>query len=607
VSYGVFGKSSSESLPARRALYCVVALHALLLLLMLPDYMADNDLGYHISIGRQYGEQGHYFWDHLNWAPTGRPNLQGPLLHYGIGLLGRLLGGEGDDYVLAFSLLAVLQWAVAVFTAVFFARRYGGDVAALIAAALFTGSVWSAAPFFVGVPSGWIFILTPWAIHHFLRDRYVVSAILTSAVVGVHLGGAAVAPLGVLLAAAFTRRWRGLVVTGLLTVILTTPYTFHVLRHMDWYTGRRGHVAGSFATLTYLLAVPGFIWLLRRPKANLFLLLWAVAPIAWAFQDNLRFMLQSTVAASAIAGIFVASMLFRLGNRSGGGAVLAGLVLTAQIFPLSIPALPVELAWAAGRGFPRELDWREARALADVLTKAGVRDRIVHSYYDSLSAAMAVYAPLRQEFGHWGEVRPPVNPAREISAGERVYVLPIPPDDPVLERFSRSGWVTAHGGGKRTSLVTLPRPAPLEESVPVVVEVIVSEANRLADEAVNNRMPPPTDLFSRDRLIARARIMDAQRARAGRIQTAVLIYAYALEERHPEIARDVRAGVRAWGSVANFIGDETAIDYVGDARFERFRENLRLWAAAVADISSLILPTPEVGPITDQLFDDFFG
>lgn len=154
---------------ARRALVLILAIHGVLLLAMLRDYFADNDLGFHISLARQYAEHGVYWWDSLNWAPTGRPNLQGPALHYAIALVGRVLGGDGWAYVHAFSILAVAQWAAAVFTAVFFARRFGGDVAALIAAALLTGNISSSAPFFVGVPSGWIFILSAWAIYEAAR------------------------------------------------------------------------------------------------------------------------------------------------------------------------------------------------------------------------------------------------------------------------------------------------------------------------------------------------------------------------------------------------------------------------------------------------------
>ncbi len=245
----------------------LVALHLSLLLAALPDYIADNDLGFHISLGRQYGEHGIYLWDHLNWAPTGRPNLQGPLLHFSIGILGRALGGQGDDYVLAFSLLALLQWMVAVFTTFWFARKYGGDWAGLFAVALLTGSIWSAGPFFVGVPSGWIFILTPWAIHFFLQKRYALATVFTVLVMYVHLGGSPVAPLGVFLAAVWARDWKGLLKVGTASAVLALPYLIHFALHLSWYNGVRGQVAGDIAVLTYLLALPSLVYLLFQPAA----------------------------------------------------------------------------------------------------------------------------------------------------------------------------------------------------------------------------------------------------------------------------------------------------------------------------------------------------
>ena len=601
------GLVTTRSSRALWALAAVAGLHFALLMISLPDYFADNDLGYHISLARQYALHGTYFWDHLNWAPTGRPNLQGPLLHFSIGMLGRLLGGGGDQYVLAYSLQAVLQWAAAVFTTIFFARRFGGDWAALFAGALLAGSIWSAAPFFVGVPSGWIFIGTAWAIHFFLAGRYGLSALFTTLVVYVHLGGASTAPLGVLLAAVITRRWRGLIIVGCVTALATAPYTLHFLRHLEWYTGRRGHVAGSVALLTYVLAVPGMIWLMRRPRQNAFLLLWAVAPVAWLFQDPLRFLLQSTVAASAVAGVVVAWLLERWQGRAALHARLAaGLVLLATLFPLSIPSLPVEFAWATGRGFPRELDWREVRALASVFARYKLNDRIVTSYYDSLSAAMAIYTDLRQEYGHWGEVRPARNPAEEIPVGERVFLIPVSPRDPKMEQLEEAGLLRCYGGSQFTSIVMLEPARPPEEVSPTVANILHEEATWLAAKAVNNTLPPVADLFSKTAIAARRRRMAAQKAHAGLIQLAYLIYAHSQQKAKPELASAVRRGARGWGGIANFIGDETAIDYLSQERFERFRENLAAFAQHAQVLHSQTVPSTELDAISNKLFDEFF-
>jgi hypothetical protein len=77
-------------------------------------------------------------------------------------------------------MLAAVQWAAAMATAAFFALLLGGEWAMLFAAALLSGAGFAATSFAVGIPSGWLFILIPWAIHFFLR-RYVHIAGLVTA------------------------------------------------------------------------------------------------------------------------------------------------------------------------------------------------------------------------------------------------------------------------------------------------------------------------------------------------------------------------------------------------------------------------------------------
>ncbi len=58
--------------------------------------------------------------------------------------------------------------------------------------------------------------------------------------------------------------------------------------------------------------------------------------------------------------------------------------------------------------------------------------------------------------------------------------------------------------------------------------------------------------------------------------------------------------------MAKFIGDETALDYVDEARFARFLENLAEWAREVQTLRESELPTPELDEATNRLFDEFF-
>jgi hypothetical protein len=349
------------------------------------------------------------------------------------------------------------------------------------------------------------------------------------------------------------------------------------------------------------------VWLLTRPRRSLFLLVWAAAPLAWLFQDALRFFLQSAVAAAAIGAVFVAWLVGSYAGRRLRVVVAIGLVALASLYPFSLPSAPIELAWATGRGFPRELDWREAEALAEVVSEAGLEDQIFFTYYNSLCGGMSVFTPVSQQGGHWGEVRPAVDPAADISAADKVYILPMPPDDGLLLQLEAEGLIQLYGGGNESSIVTLQDARALEEMAPFAAHIIYDEAMWLVENAVPNTFPDPVELFSSQEAIpARRRVMAVQKTHAGRIQLAVLLYAVAAEADYPDVAAGLRRSAHGWGAVANFIGDETAIDYIDEARFGRFLENLSRFAEAVLILRSQTLPSPELDEASDRLFDEFF-
>jgi len=221
---------------------------------------------------------------------------------------------------------------------------------------------------------------------------------------------------------------------------------------------------------------------------------------------------------------------------------------------------------------------------------------------------MSVFTPVSQERGHWGEVRPLEDPAAGIPASEKVYLLSVPPGDELLDRLEGEGLIRVHGGGVETSVVTLEDEPSLASVAPMLAEILRTEALWLADNAVPNTFPDVMTLFvSEDALPNRRRVMTEQKAHAGRAQIAVLIYAAAVESTDADIAAGVRASARGWGSVANFIGDETAIDYIDEIRFQRFQANLRDFAEAVRTLGTSVLPSPELDQATDRMFDDFFG
>jgi hypothetical protein len=592
---------------AYAATWLVLALHMAFLLASFSDYRVSIDSGYHVSLARHYAENGFQtWWDPINYGPGGRPNLQGPLQHIVAGALGRLLGGRGDDYVTANTLLALLQWGAAMATLVFFARKYGGDYAGLFGAALLSGSLASIS-FAVGIPSGWIFIAAPWAIYFFLEERLALSTLCAVAGIYCHLGGYITAPAGILIAALMTRRFRALIIVGAATFVLALPYTIHFFRYRAWYRGEHGHVAVLIAPLGLLVALAGLLMLLRKPRENAFLLAWIFAPIAWLFQDYTRFLTQSMLAGAVIGGIFLSRILTTLASRRWRAALATVTVMIATVFPLGVPALAAEVRQAAGLDYPRSLDWRESKALADILIRDGLTGRLVYCYNHSFAPSLAVFAPIRVEKGHWVEVQPKIDPANDVAAEAKVYVMPLAPDNPMVRDFVTRGWVQVHGGTAESSIVTLAVRPALASAAAVVATNGASDGAWLSEHAANNTMDPvPEVLFSKAGIAARRARLREQRFHAGQIELAILLYAYAAEPISPKLARGERMEVRGWASLATFLSDESALDFVSADRHARLKTHLRQWSDAVRSLRVNPYPDLTLDRVTDLLFDDYF-
>ena len=212
--------------------------------------------------------------------------------------------------------------------------------------------------------------------------------------------------------------------------------------------------------------------------------------------------------------------------------------------------------------------------------------------------------------GHWVEVQPRHDPGDDLSAGAQTYVVPLATDDPVLLSMSRAGLVQIYGGTSDSAVIDLLKPADRKTIAPVVSQILADNADWLADHAINNQMPPRAELaklWSKEgRDAYRARI-DRQRFRAGRMEVACLVYAYAIENESPKIAYRARGDARGFGEMAGFISDGTAVGFMSDARFELFKRNMHALAAAVRADGPASLDAPAVGLAASKLFDDFFG
>src|SRR5262245_19787339 len=405
----------------RACTVAIVGLHVVLLVAALPDWMVSVDSAFHVALARQFAEHGTFWWDAIHYGPAHRPNLQGPALHLAIGLLGRVLGGTGDDYVRANALLGLAQWLAAMATVVFFARRLGGDRAALLAVAALAGGAFVSGSYRVGIPSGWMFILTPWAIHFFLVGRLALAVTATALACYMHLGGFVTAPLGVAVAALLTRRLRDLAIVAAGVVLLTAPYWIHVLRSLPWYVGRKGDTAWLVDPLVDLFWLVGIVAVLRAPRQHVFLVAWAAAPLPWLVQDPSRFLLQSPLVGAVLGGVAIGRWLDGWRRPWARAAVTATIVLVATVFPFGPPALGGEVLWLRAH-YPRMLDWAEMRSDAEALRNDD-DGGLVLGYASYVASAIAVWDDIEAEKGHWIEVRPAVDPADDIGVAEKRYIL----------------------------------------------------------------------------------------------------------------------------------------------------------------------------------------
>ena len=583
--------------PLLIATCALLLLHGGLLAASIPNYRVTIDSAYHVSMARDYGEHWLVPWDYINFGPRGRPNLQGPLLHAAIGGLGRLLGGDGNDYIVANAILAVIQWAAAMATVAFFSFSLGGELAMLIAVALLSGAGFAGASFAIGIPSGWLFVFTPWAIWFFLEGRIAAAAVLTVLAIYSHIGGYLTAPLGIAIAALLTRHWKQLLRCGLLAAALTLPYTIHIIRYVGWFSGVKSHSALLFDPMLDVLAIVAAVSLCRNPREHPFMIAWLIAPIAWVFQDTGRFLLQWPLGGSVAAGWLVAKQLrlVELPRRLTYALCIAAL---ATLLPFGLPSLAGEVAWLAGNQYPLAVDWQRTQVTARSIQRAGLTSTLIADYSPTLCPGLAVYADLGCEKGDWIEVQPTRDPADNISAANKTYVIPLPATDPMLVSLSSLGRLIVHTGSvpSESTIVSLRTPQSIADAAVLVSATIRTEAEWLGRYAINNALSL-TDFWRVSSPSGRAQFIQTlaiQRTHAGRIELACLLYAWALEENDPQDARTMRQIALRLGVIASYLSDDYALDFLSQGRFAELKGQFLELATRSNRLAFYPIPGPEL-------------
>ena len=487
-------------------------------------------------------------------------------------------------------------------TAAFFALWLGGEIAMLLAVALLSGAAFASTSFSVGIPSGWLFIFTPWAIWFFLEERLLPAAVVAALAIYSHLGGYLTAPLGITMGALIASRWRQLFKCGAITAVLTLPYTIHVIRYAGWLSGVKSHSALLVDPMLDMAAIAATLCILRAPREHPFMVAWLLAPVAWLFEDTGRFLLQWPLGGSVAAGWLLANKLAHGGYTPHRIRYAIGIAAVATFLPFGLPSLSGEIAWAAGNHYPLAVDWSSARLLARGIAHAGLARPLITDYSPALCPAIAVYADVSCEKGGWVEVQPRSDPAEQLSAAKKTYIIPLAPGDRMLASLKSLGWVTVYSSGAvpasstNSSVVRLLRAPSIPEAAALASATITAEAQWLGRDAINNALSYK-DLLRMLTASGREqfqRVLAIQRGHAGRVELACIVYAWALERDDPQDARAMRQVALKMGVIASYLGDDFALDFLSQSRLAELKEQFFELATRSNRLAFDPSPSPEL-------------
>lgn len=471
----------------------------------------------------------------------------------------------------------------------------------LLAVALLSGAAFASTSFSVGIPSGWLFIFTPWAIWFFLEERLLPAAVVAALAIYSHLGGYLTAPLGITMGALIASRWRQLFKCGAIIAVLTLPYTIHVIRYAGWLSGAKSHSA--------LLVDQCWIWP-RLPLRSASCGLRVSIPSWWrgclrrllgCLRIPAGILLQWPLGGSVAAGWLLANKVACVGEPHRVRYAI-GIAALATFLPFGLPSLSGEIAWAGGNHYPLAVDWSSARLIAGSIDHAGLARTLITDYSPALCPAIAVYADVSCEKGGWIEVQPRSDPAEGLSAANKTYSIPLAPANRMLASLKSLGWINVYNSGAvpasstNSSVVRLIRSPSIPETAALASATITAEAQWLGRDAVNNALSYE-DLLRMSTASGREqfqRVLAIQRGHAGRIELACIVYAWALERGDPQDARAMRQVALKMGDIASYLGDDFALDFLSQSRLAELKEQFFELATRSNRLALDPSPSPEL-------------
>jgi len=279
----------------------LVGVSTLLLLAASPPLLVDDF--YHLGVSRQIYVFGFVpTWDFWEFIPLGRPHLYPPLLHL---VMAFIMKASGGDFFLAARVVKTLTYPLLLLLFWHSVRGLAGVKAAFYSTLILA----SASPLLflstMTMPATIVLALTPPLVASFIRKKALISFLLLSTMLWLHISMPAAA-IASLLAFSLLKRDGYLKLffkVSSLSYLTYLPWLLHVANHADWLSTLQAGGTPFIPLIVWVLAVPSIASTLKdREDAGLAHILYALSLLLY-IGYTARLSVYLLIPASFFAGV----------------------------------------------------------------------------------------------------------------------------------------------------------------------------------------------------------------------------------------------------------------------------------------------------------------
>ena len=329
--------------PYSKVVHGLIIVHSLILsYLWLKDPSIVNpDNAYHVLIAKMLAEKGFFLWDHIEFAPSGRPHLYPPLFHALVAILGKVLGGSPWTFVFANDLVSVGIYSLGLYVSWYVGRKLYHEMGGFMVFTITSGLLMPALSMAIGLPSTLVFIFTPLAALWFLEGKLLSSFIACTASFYSHTSGVVITPITLMLAGVLARKFRQALKILVLSLLVYSPWFLRMLMFLEWFKLPEADIPTKIEPALIVPAILGLVLVLRHPREHALQLgyLASLVPVIISYPG--RASIQGCFALALLATLFFKRIFQKVPKRHLR-KVLTMFFLFFYVFPLSPSAIMLE-------------------------------------------------------------------------------------------------------------------------------------------------------------------------------------------------------------------------------------------------------------------------